>query len=75
MIKNFFWVPTAVYLGKRPIFILSSLILCVANIWAAKSSSIGSLLGSHILAAFAGSSTEALGAAIVNVSFSFPTLS
>lgn len=63
---NFFWVPIANYFGKRPVFVLASLILCVAYIWGACAQSFESLLWSNIVAAFAGSSTEALGAAMVN---------
>ena len=47
---------------------LASLLLFVSNIWGSLSHTYDILLGSRILAAFAGSSTEALGAAIVNVS-------
>jgi hypothetical protein len=56
------------YFGKRPIFVFSSLLLCVTFIWGANAQSFESLLWSNIVGAFAGSSTEALGAAIVNVS-------
>ncbi|KAK8154929.1 major facilitator superfamily domain-containing protein [Phyllosticta citrichinensis] len=63
---NFFWVPLANYFGKRPVFVLASLLLCVAYIWGAFAQSFKSLLWSNIVAAFAGSTTEALGAAIVN---------
>ncbi|KAK7513254.1 major facilitator superfamily domain-containing protein [Phyllosticta citriasiana] len=63
---NFFWVPLANYFGKRPVFVFASLLLCVAYIWGAFAQSFKSLLWSNIVAAFAGSTTEALGAAIVN---------
>jgi MFS family permease len=63
---NFFWVPVANYFGKRPVFVFASLLLCVAYIWGACAKSFKSLLWSNIIAAFAGSSTEALGAAMVN---------
>lgn len=64
---NFFWVPVANYFGKRPVFVLASLVLCVCYIWGANAQSFKSLLWSNCIAAFAGSSTEALGAAMVNV--------
>ncbi|PSN63239.1 MFS general substrate transporter [Corynespora cassiicola Philippines] len=63
---NFFWVPLANYFGKRPVFVFASLLLCLCYIWGAVAASFESLLWSNIIAAFAGSSTEALGAAIVN---------
>ncbi|KAK8185441.1 major facilitator superfamily domain-containing protein [Phyllosticta capitalensis] len=63
---NFFWVPLANYFGKRPVFVFASLLLCVCYIWGAFAQSFKSLLWSNIVAAFAGSTTEALGAAMVN---------
>lgn len=66
-IFNFLWVPIANYLGKRPVFVFASLLLCIAYIWGGAAKSFDSLLWSNIVAAFAGSSTEALGAAFVNV--------
>ncbi|KAK3329927.1 major facilitator superfamily domain-containing protein [Apodospora peruviana] len=63
---NFFWVPVANYFGKRPVFVFASGLLCLCYIWGAVAQSFRSLLWSNIIAAFAGSSTEALGASIVN---------
>ncbi|KAK4209683.1 protein HOL1 [Rhypophila decipiens] len=63
---NFFWVPIANYFGKRPVFVFCSGLLCVCFFWGALAGSFQSLLWSNIIAAFAGSSTEALGASIVN---------
>ncbi|ORY66086.1 major facilitator superfamily domain-containing protein [Pseudomassariella vexata] len=63
---NFFWVPVANYCGKRPVFVFASLLLTVSYIWGGTAKSFNSLLWSNIIAAFAGSSTEALGASIVN---------
>jgi len=65
---NFFWVPLANYIGKRPVFVFASLLLCVCYIWGANARSFKSLLWSNCVAAFAGSSTETLVAAMVNVS-------
>jgi MFS family permease len=71
---NFFWVPIANYAGKRPVFVFASGLLCLCFVWGAIATSFNSLLWSNIIAAFAGSSTEALGAAIVNVSFLTPSV-
>lgn len=65
---NFFWVPLANYFGKRPVFVVSSGLLCASYVWGAMAGSFESLLWSNVVAAFAGSATEALGAASVNVS-------
>lgn len=63
---NYFWVPVANYIGKRPVFVFASGLLCICYIWGASARSFRSLLWSNIIAAFVGSSTEALGASIVN---------
>ncbi|KAK8020846.1 hypothetical protein PG990_005984 [Apiospora arundinis] len=63
---NFFWVPVANYIGKRPVFVFASLLLTLCSIWGATANGFRSLLWSNIIGAFAGSSTEALGASMVN---------
>ena len=63
---NFFHVPLANYFGKRPVFVLACLLLSMSYLWGALAKSFESLLWSNIIAAFAASSTEALGASIVN---------
>ncbi|EPE10838.1 mfs general substrate transporter [Ophiostoma piceae UAMH 11346] len=63
---NFFWVPIANYVGKRPVFVFASGLLCACFIWGALATSFESLLWSNIVGAFAGSTTEALGASMVN---------
>ena len=57
----------AIWLGKRPVFVVATLIFFITNIWAMESKSFNSLLGSVVVGSFASGSTEALGAAIVNV--------
>lgn len=63
---NFFWVPVANYYGKRPVFVFACALLCACSMWGAVADTFKSLLWSLIIAAFAGSSTEALGASIAN---------
>lgn len=63
---NFFWVPVANYLGKRPVFVFGTLLLSMCYLWGAVAGSFQSLLWSNIIAAFAGSATEAVGASTVN---------
>jgi len=66
---NFFWVPVANYFGKRPVFVFACLLLTCTSVWGAVATSFKSLLWSNIIGAVGGSSTEALGAAMVNVSY------
>jgi hypothetical protein len=54
--------------GKRAVFVFASELLCACYVWGAMVQSFESLLWSNIVAAFAGSSTESLSAAMVTVS-------
>lgn len=44
----------------------ANLLLCMSYVWGATAGSFNSLMWSNIVGAFAGSTTEALGAAMVN---------
>jgi len=66
-LQNFFWVPLALYFGKRPVFIISCSLMFVSCIWAALARSFDSLLAATIVGSFGGASTETLVAATVNV--------
>ena len=57
----------AIWIGKRPVFVVASCILFATCVWAQGSKSFDSLLASVVIGSFASGSTEALGAAIVNV--------
>jgi MFS family permease len=63
---SFFWVPMGNYYGKRPIFVIACLGLSMCYLWGAVANSFESLLWSNIIAAFFGSSTEAVGVSTVN---------
>ncbi|CAK7218015.1 hypothetical protein SEUCBS140593_003400 [Sporothrix eucalyptigena] len=63
---NFFWVPSAIYFGKRPVFVLASGLFFAFTLWTAVATSYETLFAARIISALAGGSTEALGAAIVN---------
>lgn len=60
-------MPTAIYFGKRPVFLTACFLLFLCCIWAAVAKSFEGLLAATVVGAFAGGATEALGAAIVNV--------
>ena len=72
--QNFFWTPTAEYLGRRPVFLVGSLVMFACEIWSAASPNYQNLLASRTIGAFAGSCTEAMGALLVNVSCGFGIL-
>jgi MFS family permease len=65
-LSNFFWIPTAAYFGKRPVFLAACTIVFVCAIWGAASKSFGSLLASTVVGGFGGGASEAVGAAVVN---------
>ncbi|KAL3464462.1 major facilitator superfamily domain-containing protein [Aspergillus heterothallicus] len=46
-VSNLFWVPLANAFGRRIILIISSLIMTMAGVWAAKASSLESLFGAR----------------------------
>lgn len=70
-LQNFFWVPTADYIGRRPVFVICALVTFACQIWAAASQSYGSLLAARVVGSFTASCHEALGAVIVNVRYIF----
>jgi MFS family permease len=65
-LSNFFWIPIAAYIGKRPSFLLACTIVFVCAIWGATAKSFNSLLASTVVGGFGGGASEAVGAAIVN---------
>jgi MFS family permease len=65
-LSNFFWIPLAAYIGKRPVFLIACTTVFVCAIWGACAKSFNSLLASTIVGGFGGGASEAVGAAIVN---------
>lgn len=60
-----FWIPTSVLIGKRYALLSSTLIFLIGCIWSTQATSLQSLLGSRILAAFGASAVQALGPAVI----------
>ncbi|PVH77484.1 MFS general substrate transporter [Cadophora sp. DSE1049] len=56
------WIASAIipYFGKRPVFLVSMILMMVACIWAAKAKSYGSLLGARAIQGFAAGPFEAV---------------
>ncbi|KAB5580252.1 major facilitator superfamily domain-containing protein [Coniochaeta sp. 2T2.1] len=65
----FLWIPTAVLIGKRYAVISANVIFLIGCIWSTQATSLESLLGSRILAAFGGSAIQALGPGIIGETF------
>lgn len=54
------FVPFALVLGRRVVYIVTSLIVLASTIWSARTQTAGEVLGSTILQGFAGSVNESL---------------
>lgn len=52
-------------LGKRPVYLLSMLCLCMMNVWSSQASSYNELLASRILSGFAAAAADATVPAVV----------
>lgn len=59
-VGNLICMPLALAVGRRPIYLLSVVILIVAAIWAAYAKNYGSHLGARMLLGFAAGQSEAL---------------
>ncbi|KAI0125983.1 major facilitator superfamily domain-containing protein [Xylariales sp. AK1849] len=66
-----FWMPLTRTMGKRPVYLISILFLCITNIWGYFSISYGSLLASRILGGFLTGAADAPVASIVADLFYF----
>jgi predicted MFS family arabinose efflux permease len=54
------FTPFALRYGRRPVYIVTSLLMFVTNIWVAEMKSLGDLYGSNLVLGMAGSVNEAL---------------
>ncbi|KAL4913997.1 major facilitator superfamily domain-containing protein [Aspergillus aurantiobrunneus] len=63
---NIIWVPLMRVVGKRPVYLLSMVSLCMMNVWSSRASSYGELLASRILSGFAAAAADATVPAVVS---------
>ncbi|KAL4928106.1 major facilitator superfamily domain-containing protein [Aspergillus undulatus] len=63
---NIFWVPLMRVVGKRPVYLISMMFLCMMNVWSSRASSYGELLASRILSGFAAAAADATVPAVVS---------
>ncbi|KAI9877678.1 MAG: hypothetical protein M1830_003158 [Pleopsidium flavum] len=47
--SNFIWVPISTSFGRRPVYIASTMICLISNIWRAKAQTYGSFMGACVL--------------------------
>jgi MFS family permease len=62
---NIFWVPLMRVVGKRPVYLLALLALCLLNVWTSKANSYGELLASRVCSGFAAAAGDATVPAVV----------
>ncbi|EYE93149.1 putative polyamine transporter [Aspergillus ruber CBS 135680] len=62
---NIVWVPLMRVFGKRPVYLLAMVILCMMNVWSSQASSYRELLASRILSGFAAAAADATVPAVV----------
>lgn len=62
---NILWVPLMRIVGKRPVYLLAMIILCMMNVWSSQASSYRELLASRILSGFAAAAADATVPAVV----------
>ncbi|KIW43231.1 uncharacterized protein PV06_04354 [Exophiala oligosperma] len=55
-----FFVPVALRFGRRPIYLLTALIMLASAIWQAKMQTVGDMIGSNAISGFAGAVNEAI---------------
>ncbi|CZR61854.1 related to MFS transporter [Phialocephala subalpina] len=64
-VSNFFWMPLAMCIGKRPVILISMVIFLAGLIWSVYAPTLDSLLGARILASFGAGSVESLGPSMI----------
>lgn len=64
-VSNFFWMPLAMCIGKRPVILISMVIFLAGLIWSIYAPTLHSLLGARIFASFGAGSVESLGPSII----------
>lgn len=64
-VGNIFWVPLMRVIGKRPVYLIAMLMLCMMNIWSSQCTSYGELLASRIVSGFAAAAADATVPAVV----------
>ncbi|KAJ5668692.1 MFS general substrate transporter [Penicillium macrosclerotiorum] len=64
-VGNVFWVPLMRVIGKRPVYLLAMLGLCMMNVWSSQATSYGELLAARICSGFPAAAADATVPAVV----------
>lgn len=68
----FIWIPTSILIGKRYALLTANVTFLAGCIWSTQATSLDTLLGSRILAAFGASAVQALGPAVIGGTLDLP---
>ena len=63
------FVPIALRIGRRPVYIVTALIMLASAIWQAKMVTVGDMIGSNAISGLAGAVNEAIFQVTVCVCF------
>jgi len=58
-LANFFWIPTSIYFGKRPCFLVASFTFFACTLWAGGAQSFHSLVAARVISSFVAAVAEA----------------
>lgn len=71
-IGNLIAMPLAMAIGRRPVFLVSALVLCVGSVWCAASNSLDSHIAGRDILSLAAGQSEALCPLIIQVILKSP---
>ncbi|GLI81570.1 hypothetical protein PoHVEF18_009955 [Penicillium ochrochloron] len=64
-VGNIFWVPLMRVIGKRPVYLLAMMGLCMMNVWSSQAKSYNELLAARICSGFPAAAADATVPAVV----------
>jgi MFS family permease len=67
--SNLFWVPLSYIFGRRPVILLSLLLLALSSMWAGLSTSFNSLLAARLFMGIGGGPADAVAPDVVGEIF------
>jgi hypothetical protein len=54
------FIPIALFIGRRPVYIITAIIMFISAIWQAKMQTVGDMIGTNAISGIAGAVNEAL---------------
>lgn len=63
------FIPIALRIGRRPVYVVTTLIMLASAIWQAKMTNLGDMIGTNVIMGIAGSVNEALFQVTVSIGY------